>query len=838
MIKQGDGGNISARINFPVQRISDSEKNKDDQAWFRQCLDQALSMSYYYDNNFSFNNIRSFRRNKIVNYNLIQGFVDTEEMARVLNPLNTKDAENYAQYKNYPIIQPRLQVLIGEERERFFNPIVTVRNADVVTEHEEVIAQQFDQVLAQTMVQGITDQRVIEEKLKQVNEFRLNYRDRKSRLATNIVQYLYKDLELKEEFSRGFWDFLVAGEEIYWVDILGGDVICHRANPLRTFNVRSGESYKIDDSDVVLVDEFWPVGRVIDMYHDVLSEDEIDLLERGRAAQGNSGGYFQPQALNAYFSPDQYYNLNSNQGQVDQSQIFAANSTGVFAFGGSFDGDGNVRVSRVRWRGMRKVGFLEWYDDFGIHKEIVPEGYKPDKQKGETVKWEWIDEIYEGTRIGQNIYLKLQPMAFQQRKLDNPSICSIGVVGTSLNVNNNRAYSLVDLTRDYQTMFNAFMYKLHQSISTYIGDVALIPLHLIPDKLGDYKNVLHYIESTKTLAIDAFNESNKGHLMGKLAGGMSGIPNSLKIGDLQSIKVFTDLLTYIDNMISQITGITPQRLGASSPSETMGGMQQSIVQSTFVTSNLYGVHDSTKCRVLKNLVEAAKVAWPSSMKKNYLLDDGSIAMLDFDKSLIVDSEVGVHISSSKDDQDMYNSLKGLIQPFMQNGGSMSMVIDIFNTKDPATLQKKFKTFEDNIQQMEQQAKQDEMAQQQQQMQQQYQLKIEELDRHDMNAELDRQMQIEKATIASLGFDKNKDENNNGIVDVLEQSKLAQEHMKANYDIAIKQKELDLKDKHHKDTIDIEKKKIFSAERMQKIKEKAENDRAKLAARVSMASKKK
>jgi hypothetical protein len=817
-----------ARNQFPRQRVSEAEKNADDKKWYRDCINAAMGLAWWNDNNFRYNNIRSYRKNKIINYSIIQGMIDTDEIERIINPLNIKDAEFYTQYKNYPILQPRIQELVGEERERPFNPIVTVLNDEAVSEKSEMTQQMFDEILASTVLAGVTDQKVYQQKLSQLNEWQLNYRDRRSRLATDIINYLYHYLDLKEDFSRGFEDLLISSEESYWIDILGGEPTVQRLNPLRLFNLRSGESWKLEDSDIIIYDEFKPVNWVIDAYHAYLTEEEINRLERGYGVStGISNSVMNPQPRAPYFNPMDFTN-NSGQSQIDQSALFAPNTQGTFFFGGSFDGDGNIRVSRVRWKGMREVGFIEWYDEQGFHRDIVPEGYKPDKERGEKVIWQWISEGYEGVRLGDSIFIKLQPIPFQQRHTDNPSVCSLGIVGTCFNVNNNRAFSLVDLTREFQLLFNAFMYRLSHEIATYVGTVGFIPMHLVPNTLGDYKKMMHYIQQTKTLALDAFNEGQKGQALGKLGGAMSGIPNGMNIGDLAAIDAFTKLLQWADGMVAQLSGISPQRMGSVAGVDTVGNMQQGIVQSTYVTTKWHSIHDNTKIRVLKALVEAAKVAWKNGQKKNYILDNGSLAMIDYDPEMMTDAEIGVNISSAKEDQKVMSMMQSLAQPLAQNnGGRFSQVIDIIKEKDPATLYRKFKQWEAQKDQEAQEQQQAEQQMEQQRVDSQLQLEHEKMENDNMNKELDRQMQIEKQTIATMGFEKNQDVNENQIPDVLEVSKQAQEHLKMNYDVALKKRELEQKSKEHKDKIgiekqriEVEKKKIASDEKIAKIHAKS------------------
>ena len=75
----------------------------------------------------------------------------------------------------------------------------------------------------------------------------------------------------------------------------------------------------------------------------------------------------------------------------------------------------------------RKVGTLTYFDENGVEQQkLVSEYYKPNKELGETVNWFWINEACEGTRLGDDIYVKTRVKPVQMRHFDNPSMCFLG----------------------------------------------------------------------------------------------------------------------------------------------------------------------------------------------------------------------------------------------------------------------------------------------------------------------------------------------------------------------------------------------------------------------------
>ena len=84
---------------------------------------------------------------------------------------------------------------------------------------------------------------------------------------------------------------------------------------------------------------------------------------------------------------------------------------------------------------------------------------------------------------------------------------------------------------------------------------------------------------------------------------------------------------------------------------------------------------------------------------------------------------------------MFNELRQLAQPLMQNGGSLYDVIELYSTKSMRQMKKTFKTLRDKQEAMQQQA----MQQKQQEIEQQGQI---------AQAQLAQAQQVSSSVVAS------------------------------------------------------------------------------------------
>lgn len=830
---------------FPYQKRSIGQKTKD---FFKQCVDAGVGMSGWAQDNFGSSAVRATRRNKIINYNLYNNIVDPVEAKKATDPFNIQFEDDPVSYKNYPLVNSNINLLIGEERKRVFKPIFVMTSSDAVTEKLKFIKDSFYEFALNSVLKGETDQQKLMTKVKEFERWKTyTYKDTRERMANQVIQYLYHTQNLKEVFSRGFEDLLIAAEELYVIEIIGNEPVLRKGNPINFYTLRGGESYKIEDNEIIVEDGYLPPGECIDRYREFLKPSEIDKIESGYSFTTSAKkSMFKEQLLN---DPIAFSDIVEETGI---GNIIRLTQQGNSYFGGTFDNEGNVRVTRVVWRGMRKIGIIEYWDEDGnFNKDLVPETYVPDTERGEKVEWTWVTEWYEGTRIADDIYVKLQPLEMQIRTMDNLGSSSPGIVGTAFNVGSFKAMSMVDMTKDYQYLYNKIMNRTELAIAKYIGKVGKVNSAMIPDG-WTMEKWLYYLYNMNLMFEDPFNEGTKGLSQGKLAGSMSQTGNSTEVGDPEFIQQHLGILNFIENRVDQITGITPQRKGSVDNRETVGGVERAVMQSSHITEKWFGIHDDTKIRALEVLLEAAKVAWDGkSFTRAFVLDDQTEALLEFDSEVFKESSYGGYLSSDSDNNNILEQMRALAQPLLQNGGSLAMVAELYRTKDIVSLQKKIEQYEQEIRERMEAAQQAQSEAEQAARQEELELEMMKMDIEQQERELDRQLEqykidqdnytrIRTAEINAFRFQEDQDMNQNQIPDQLEIGKLAVEELRTSSEIFNKNQELELKKKDvetkqrlEQQKIELEKKKLEIQERIQKQKDKAAMEREKLKAKTAI-----
>jgi|688.fasta_scaffold30859_4 hypothetical protein len=697
---------LTHEAEFPKQKISTSAKSE---KWGKECIDGAEKLALWSDYR-----IRQDYYNKKKNYDLANDIIDIKDVESVCSPLGLKLSSFPATMQNYPLANPKIKLLVGEEAKRRFDFKVRSTNPNLVTKKRE----EYKNAVLQVMGQALQDENLPEEKLKEelakIQEYyKYSSQEMSEKMATDILNYFYKKLDLKRKFNSGFQDALIVAEEIYRVGIVAGEPIVVKCNPLNLFTYGTGHNADLDEADIIIEDGFYPVGEVIDEFYDFLKPADIDYLEgddkRSGASKKNDINY------NHSF-PMMRSDIFSNE-FIDVK----TEGAGLAPFGGFRDEVGNIRVVRVTWKSRRKIGKLSYFNEFGeVEEKLVDENYKPNEQFGETVKWLWVNEYWEGTRIGEDIYVKIQPKEVQFRSMNNISKCRSGYIGTAYNINASRARSLYDQMKPYQYLYNIFMYRTELAFAKYKGPIMEINQAAIPENMS-LEDFLYYAEVMGYMLLDPFNEGKKGAAQGTMAGSMNTVGG--KILSDQSIASYIqsnlEMLRYLEHQIGIISGVSEQRQGQIESRELVGNVERAVTQSAHITEPWFSTHEGVKLRVLSALLDTAKFCYRTETDKTiqYVLDDMSTSMIKMNGEILNSSDYNLFANNSSKDMEFEQALKQLAQAGLQNDKlTFTDLIKIYQSNNMTEISKYIQNAEERRQQMLQEQQQKELENQQQMQQ--------------------------------------------------------------------------------------------------------------------------
>jgi hypothetical protein len=377
---------------------------------------------------------------------------------------------------------------------------------------------------------------------------------------------------------------------------------------------------------------------------------------------------------------------------------------GTRTFSGAFDTYGNVRVLKVCWRSRRKIGELTFFDDDGQEqKDWVPEDYKVKKDLGETVKWIWVNEWMEGTKIADHIYTVMRPVPYASKSLVNKSKGTPPYVGSVNSTNDYKVQSLMDIMKPLTYSYDIAYYKRELEIATYKGSFTAINSSLIPSG-WDPKEWMRYVTINKFAWLDPTNEILKGPSQGKSAGAFNTLTaTQVNIGDPQAIGMYTNLLVDIENTLGKLAGVSGAREGQVSNRQSNGSVEMEVSQTSHITEKWFAIDANFRKRVLTKFLEACKYAYKKNPKKGqFLLDDmGQHMVTKFDE--FVSSEYDVHISNSTNDTQLYDDLRALSQAAIQNG--QATISDLIAITQSESVQEVSRRLEDSARRIKEEGQQ-------------------------------------------------------------------------------------------------------------------------------------
>lgn len=737
-------------INLPPQQLPFSKKNK---AWRKQHLDWADSKTF-----FNYSLVRKSVIHKKINYDLLNGKLHMNDLQLILNPENLQAGFIPDRIQHYPIMNSKLNVLRGEESKRTFDYKVVVTNPNAISEIEENKKKEIMQRLQEMVSNTQQSEDEFNQELDKVNDYyTYEWQDMREIRANSLINHYVKELNIPFIFNQGFMDAMTVGEEIYQCDIVGGEPTLERINPLKIRVFKAGYSNRIEDSDMIILEDYWSPSKVIDTFYEVLTKKDMEYIEKLPDHVGQA-------------SVDSMNNIDERFGFVNNNMVGEEMSSNGFYFDPMnlfsdsvsnsllpYDMAGNLRVLRVYWKSRRRIKKVKSYNKETGEEEFnfYPETYIINKDEGEEEQIFYINEAWEGVKIGSDIYVNMRPRPIQYNRLSNPSRCHFGIIGSVYNLNENRPFSLVDMMKPYNYLYDAVHDRLNKLLAKNWGKIIQLDLAKVPTG-WDVEKWMYYARTNNIAVVDSFKEGNVGAATGKLAGAMNNASSGVIDAELGNIiQQDINLLEFIKMEMSEVAGITKQREGQVSNRETVGGVERATLQSSHITEWLFIIHEDVKKRVLEAFLETAKIAMKGRNKKfQYILSDNSMKVMDIDGDEFAEADYGLVVDNSNGIQDLNQKLDTLAQAALQNQTlSFSTIMKLFSSCSIAEKVRLIEKDEKAIQERQAQAQQQQTQVQQQQVEANMQMKQQEMQQREQENIRDNET---KLAIAQLQANSSED----------------------------------------------------------------------------------
>ena len=811
-----------------------TEKEKQDESWIKNTMDYFANKSYA-------EYIKS-RDTFVKNYDLVKGILRMEDFfqepeTKTFSDMLQADIDLPAYVKHYSIITTPINNLVGEISKRPDTFRVKAFDDDSQSEElmfktdilQQFVIQQAKQKIMEKLAmsgQEIDEEQLEQLTMEQVKDQLDSYTSVAEKWANHILTCQKAEFNLKEKSEDAFRDLLISAREFYHIyednSKLGFNI--EVANPKNTWFLTTPDRKWISDptgrnqgayaAGTVQVME---LSEIIESIPD-LTKEEIDHLRSSlqdygliNVRESNLGNpnasdgidsiqydTFDPLVLQTRMMIESEMKQNN-----DGLQDFLGLTSNVSSFGYKYV------VVRSYWISKRKIGKLTYLDEMGNEQTtLVDENYKSKTIPTQIdLEWGWINQWYQGTKIGPDIY-HIKPL-----KILN--YCPI--IGTTYEVKNTEAKSLVDMMKPFQTLYNICMNQLYKLLEKEIGNVASVNIRRVPRlKDGDDQDSLDMWEMEARERGIIFDDDSPENT--KAAVSNTSIARNIDLTRTNEIQSRYNLALQLKAECWELIGITRQRLGSVQASETATATNTAVSQSYAQTEPLFVAHEYIMGQLYQGIIDAAQYIESSKPLStlSYVTSEGESAFIQVNGNDLKFRDLKVFPTNRPEDTQMFNELRQLAQAVIQNGGTLYDIIELYSTKSMREMKKTFKNLRDKqieLQNRDYQLKQQQLEQQNQiaqtQLEQAQLLKKEEMANENYQNDLDRINKKEVAVIQALGRNENAaaDTDESGTADVLEMTNLSMQQSKAAQDYQLKMQDIQAKNMQSMLKLNLEKEKL-------------------------------
>lgn len=718
-------------------RISQAAKNKNKKQWYKENIKEIERFSYGEANHQDFFGDR--KRNKIVNYELMNNRIYKEDYEHVTQPWGDSIGELPAKMANRDITSSKVKAVLGIEYKRPFPWKAVAVNQDATTKREQETFNRLKQYVIQSLLNDESPEETPYEILKYMER---EYQDPEEVMANQLLEFIVKKDRIKDKFNDGFRHAAIAAQEVYHLTIINGHPTVRVVNPVYFDHDRSPDTHYIEDGEWALYEFRMTPTDVIKQFGDELTNAEKKrVYEMYRKGLNNDDYFFD------YFD---------------------------------FWEDSYVRVIHCTWKSLRKIGFLTYLDMQGVQQErIVSENYRVNKEQGDiSIEWKWIPEVHEGYKIGTDIFVGMGPIPNQHKDLDNIYEAKLPYYGAAYDHENSRATSLVDRIKPYQYLYNILMYRMELLVASDKGRKAFINIGAVPRSAGiDLKEFEYYMEANQYTYLNPNEEGNRFGNIGELV-------KEIDLSNTSDISKYVNLLEYVEERAGTSIGVTKQLEGQIQAREAVSNVQQSISLSTNILEQYFQRHDAVKRNVLQGLLELSKLAYATGDKRviSFVLDDMSVASLTLDPEMLDSTTYGVFIADASKMEESKQVMMQLAHAAMQAGqnnlSTMLKVVQADTTKEAEEImlvgEKQMQAQQQRQAQEEHQRALELIEAQKQAKREEHQMELEKIR---LEEELKYKREIAGKAVMALGFTQEDDINQNRTPDPLDAAELLLEREK-------------------------------------------------------------
>lgn len=398
-------------------------------------------------------------------------------------------------------------------------------------------------------------------------------------------------------------------------------------------------------------------------------------------------------------------------------------------------------------------------------------GYNPNYEQIPVYEVEWVEtdnnfvmQLYQTVRIGQDIYILKGKKEDVVRSSDNPNYCSLTVNGVYFDNRNDEPFSLVLTCSAQQDRYDLLIFYRDNLIANSGTSGDWIDESLIPQNLGvnwpeRLKKWLAYKKQGIAL-LDTTQEGRMATGQAPINTIFNGYDDTVKAQAIQAIQFAIDS---IEATVSSISGVFRERLNGIEARDAVTNIQIGQRNSFIISKQWYSQMDILTEEILTDCLNTAKVVYKKGLTGTLILGDKFQEIFTALPEHFTFTDWDIHVVANSDINKDIEQIKAII-PELVKGQAMPFdtVFDVLDCKSMSEAKyiakmaiKKQKEEQNVLGQLQQQAQQlQQQLQQAQKELQQAQQQVQQLDAQRLQLEQQKLQTISKIDMYKAETDRN------------------------------------------------------------------------------------
>ena len=632
---------MSYTYNFPNQRIPEHKK---DEEWHKMHIINFL--------NFTGTANYTEKKEEISSLYYDYSAMLTETSKKIVEATITQRCgEDFGpKYEVYPLIENKIDELVGKYRKRPLKRHLSVNNPDAVIKKLDTKMDMITEQLLREANQDIQTSLGFAPETenpdmqlpKDIEEFfSKDYRTLAEETAENILNQILIVRKEKEKIFESLKHFLICERTFAFLDEKDGHPSIFVPHVLDCFtDIDSNESIQ-KNFNYFAHDKFMSFNEIYNTFEN-LTEREKDEIEQ------------YPTSLKTGITGNSGIDTGAN------SPVWYRNEGGMF----------QSRVVSLIWKSRKKVRFLSVVNEETQEEEfkLLDESEKEYQSRSrDNIKTMEIEDIRHITMIGPNVVLTYGSLKDQMQTVSNKKARFVPAIGLIKNnpLGTGEIRSIAKKLKYLQDFASEILYEIRLAARQSDGNLMAYDLSMTP------KEWLVHGQEAALKKVDFHIKRDRKIIFNSKDKRSNPYASSVNISNSGRIRELIEILALIEDLADKISGVR----SGQNPYQKAATAEINYEQDTDRIEEYFGIFDTYFETVLERLLLKGKHVYKENQVFSYFGGDNLQKFLTIFPDYFV-NDIGLSIADNRKEYEKKKRLDEVAGQTFSNAGSPQLIRDL------------------------------------------------------------------------------------------------------------------------------------------------------------------